>query len=234
MPRGPAPPQRWITDDLGRIELYRRCKDCLAWRPLHGLFTIRKRHPDGGQPIRWDTRCNLCRRVEEHAYRAQQDPEVRREQRRRRYERLKADPDRMAALRARDAERQRRARAANPERHRAAVRRYRRRRSKREVAEDSRMQRRLALERNGKDPRGVRRMKRAPEPNLGRVPVERLLPVLERLAAELGSEQAVAALAGVSDRTLRTWRRSGGQANVVAADRLLTRAGVLWHDVFDE
>jgi hypothetical protein len=233
----------------------RTCPQCSRTLPLDAdHFYVDKRAPDGSvvKFARW---CKECKRAYQSVGKfAAKDLGRRREQHRKLMEAAKDDPELMARIRAERARRGRECRASNPERVRAAQRRYREKLKAdperlRAQRESRRIAERLRRERQGK-PLKPTRWKEAERDEhrhaISPVPAKPLAEALERRMVRMlheantggdsgVSRESIAESWGASERSIRAWRegeREKVQFNV--ADRLLVATGLLPWDVWDD
>lgn len=229
----PNAPARFIVDDHGDVELYKRCTspECLRWLTLERY---------GTRGARWDFRCRDCRNQANRERRATMTPEQRREINQRRWERTKADPQRLARRRDNNRRAQSKRNRVNPQGKRAAERRWRAKvkadpeRYEAYLARD-RMNRRLRAEREGRPIGPARPATGGYRGSIGGRNDEHLdpRPLQEWLEAMLavevrdnGDMRRLCRELGWNDRQLRNVR-SGLYETVTlhTADRLLTNYG---------
>lgn len=209
---------------------HRRCKKCAEVKPLvDGFYRSRRTKP--GKPPQYAYTCKACQIAENTAYkrRTASDPEVR-------------------AARAR---RQRDWKARNPERARAAQRRYMERVKAdpewhARYREAQRMSERLRRERRDGVHAGDLRVLRAVQPEHDEVTVLtlQLARVIDAEAARdavddeaggAGRLGIVTARCGISDRYVYAWRSgTRPRVGIGVADRVLTGLDLLWWDVWNE
>jgi hypothetical protein len=251
----PAPaPTRWIADDYGTLDFYKRCTVCRRWLPVNREnFVVRRRDPLTGRPS-YDAWCREDRNAHYRARWAAMPAERRRAINQQRMESQRADAERIERRRASKRKTARRARVNDLERVRRQQREASRRRYAKMKADPAayadylartRMNYRLRRERQGLPVRpGKRAAVDAWRQDTGKhgLPPEPLLEwlraVIEREAPEAGlsandpaeriglDTQALAHQLGVDTRAI--WRIQHGEhatVSLAVADRLLTNYG---------
>jgi hypothetical protein len=236
---------RAVVDDYGTRVRVRWCPSCLRWLPeTYEMFSIRRRHEDGTVRT-WDGFCRTCRAAQRRERYAAKSVEERREDARRRWDAVKADPEKMAARRAKNAEAQREYRRKHPEKTRRQHREWMARMRKdpvryRAYLERCRINYRLRAEREGRElaRAGVTRFK-VEHPTfvpgairkLPAAPLARVVKSAARRQQRTVEEMAI--FCGVSLRTVEAWEDERELVQFNAADGVLVALGLLWFDVWD-
>jgi hypothetical protein len=214
---------RLVVDDFGNAVGYiRSCSFCGHWKPLtNDFYAVSGGRSKGGQGFQ--TTCHTCKRFELHL-RWRNDPETYRAKKREGYRRLTTkDPDARRRKNERTKMAQRRRLERDPEGERAKIARWQR--ASRERRKIDQILRDIDAGRTTVDEILARRQeKESRMPDGEYLPVAPLLIPLAKLAlgfredAEMNGAGRpnedvgwgmVAEVVGVSDRTLREWRRSG-------------------------
>lgn len=233
---------RCVDDGFGDVLLYRRCATCRAWKAQHlGNFKPRRRNPDTRRVLGWQSYCRPCSAARE---RAAPPTAARAAQGRERWQAMKADPAALAVERARHAQAYRLRSERDPERVAEARRRYRegvRLDPVRYAAylETNRMAARLRRERAGVILPVAEGLPGGPA-----LPSAPLVAFIDqRVKRARGARlvtpaddtlSGVCAKLGIDERQHRAW--STGEYLSVrfdVADRVITRGGALWFDVYD-
>jgi hypothetical protein len=157
-----AAPTRWIADDHGTLDFYKRCTVCRRWLPVTSEnFVVRHRDPRTGRPS-YDAWCREDRNAHYRARWAAMPAERRREINQRRMEDQRANAERIERRRESKRKTARRAREKDIERIRrqqreSSRRRYAKMKADPELYADylagARMNYRLRQEALGRKPR---------------------------------------------------------------------------------
>jgi hypothetical protein len=229
----------WVSEETGR--LVRRCRKCREVKDLETCFTNAKSDEGLTLAQRRSYRCKRCQAKDGHE----------------RWLRLREDHEWMELQRAKWREQARLYRAANPEAARANQARWARkvRANPERIArkrEDDRIMYRLRQERKGR--KVTRVIKPAVDSGQSHtLPAPQLATVIDRIIAVEGAgnlfddlpvdpsdnsgkrTEIVCSRLGIPVRTLFAWRVGERQrVQFLLADRVLTRAGLLWWDVWNE
>lgn len=213
-----APRTTFQDPETGRWT--RVCCECKQTKDLERDF-YRARKLLIGSPTDWGYQCKSCKAAQAARLVATR----------------KADPWIAKKDREKHARWMREWRRRNPGRDRATRQRYvegvrkdpvRRAR----LLENARIDYRLRAEGEGRAVVRSLPAQRGPE-GLPRLPVAPLVALVERLAADTTVSELAGRL-GFHERQYRAWKHEYKYVNFETADRVLTAAGVLWWEVWDE
>jgi hypothetical protein len=233
-----------VTDDYGTQQRLRRCVSCRRWLP-EGYDHFATKKTDGPRVVLWENVCRPCKVAENKAWRDRRTPEEKTTAGQRRWQAIKADPERFArqqyysmAWRERDPEH---VRSLHRVTQRNRLRRLREdpERWEQYLAERRRRARELAAERCRRDEQLAAERAALDEE-------DRAIAATPLTAGPLGcalkrwmqrrqiTARTAAAVLEVSERLLANW--IDGSQPVVEfgrADEVLLATDLLWFEVWE-
>lgn len=234
-----------VIDDFGDHFQVKRCCWCRRWLRVGMENFVPRARFENGMVKLWDSACRPCRRIKQRRYYAN-TPEQRRKARRKAWEtRRNTDPVKLERRRASNRKYQRRMRKQNPAVVREQSQAYYERIRKDPAKWAAHLERQRLNYRLRRERLGLPVTRRAPGqqahtsgvgPEIPGEPLFRFVVAhVDRRLQQMVWENELEAVEklGVSDKTLREWRRRRRKVvRAETADRLFTNMGVSWWDVY--